>query len=69
MAGESLKFIGLAAAAVVLGVLSASFAFGKMGLGGPGISNDRFTWMNVDGTGDGTRDEIEARLRHIMGRQ
>lgn len=68
MAAGTLKFIALAAVAVVLGVLSASFAFGKMGLSGPGISHDRFSWMNAHGTEDGSRDEIDAGLRHIMGR-
>lgn len=68
MAAGALKFIGLAAVAVVLGVLSASFAFGKMGLGGPGMSHEQFSWMNSESMEVGTRDEIGAGLRHIMGR-
>lgn len=68
MAIGALRFIGLAAAAVVLGVLSASFAFGKMGPGSRAFSDGRFSWVNTDATEKGTKDEIRFVLRHIVGR-
>lgn len=68
MTAGTLKFIGVAVLAVVLGVLSASFAFGKLGIGSPGLSHERISWMNVHKAGSGTRDEKNAGLRHIMGR-
>jgi hypothetical protein len=69
MALSALKFIGLAIGAVVLGVLSTSFAFSQMGAG-----ESRFTghgsnaWIALKYDSKVTEDEIAGRIRHIMRR-
>ena len=69
MAISALRFIGLAVCAVALGVLSASFAFSKMGPGTDGLSAyGSNAGMAPIYDGKVTQDEISDRVRHIMGR-
>lgn len=69
MAMGALKYIGLAVGAVVLGVLSASFAFSHIGpvtnLNAGGEMPNR---MSLNAESWMTKDEIPAGMRHKVGR-
>ena len=67
---SALKFIGLALCAVVLGVLSASFATALIGPGVGGYSSHGSNgFLAVKGVVRVTEDEIPGHISHILGRQ
>jgi hypothetical protein len=69
MALSALKFIGLAIGAVVLGVLSTSFAFSQMGAGAGGFTgHGSNAWIALKYDSKVTEDEKAGRIRHIMRR-
>ena len=67
MALGAMKFIGLAVSAVVLGVLSASFAFSHIGTA-PGhiAGSGSDSWITLNGGSSTTEDEIQKVLGHIV---